>query len=213
MVLAFLYCLAKKSNSVDDLISKYFQHKVAIIGDDSIIPRHSDFDNVVQDLKEIGFTLKEEKLNCKLQDCVFTNCNFSQINGQWYPKPNFDKIRASIFYHFKQRSWRLAYAKCNAYYVLSFLYPTNRAEAEELSRWILYNKSQELINEHSMDMFMTYGACISTKLKDNQIRFMWTGAESDLDGSESDSDTDLDNYPDEHIDNVMEAYEFAFSDL
>jgi len=174
-----LYNCAKEIRSVQGVIKFYNTENLAILGDDSIIPHIPIFQNLQQNSLEIGFELKPEKPTGVLKDCSFTNCGFELINGKWLPRPNFDKIRASIYYNFKNKSWRFAYAKVNAYYVLSYYFPLYHQEAIELQRWILMKKDNIMKNfEGSLDDKLTYEAALSTRLEDSQIEFMWTGNEA-----------------------------------
>lgn len=176
VVLVVLYTLSRGCTTVTELLTKAANHHLSILGDDSVLPRHTDFLHFVEDCHDLGFTLTQEKMGCTITEVEFLNNSFVLISGIFLPRPNFDKIRSNIYYHFKQRSWRLAYVKVAAYKVLSFYHSPYVEEARLLLNYIL--------KEHYIDMrdesndILSLNATLTTNLSDNQIRFMWTGDEA-----------------------------------
>jgi len=177
LILVLFYVLAKKSVDLSDLLFKIDGHFCACVGDDSVVPHHQDFSNIVGDALDLGFVFKPERPPGELSDCVFTNCDFAQIGGRWFPKPNFDKVKANVFFHFKAKSWRLSYIKCCALRILSWNFPKEREEAERLCAYILKKYQRAMEVEHSMDSKVTYTSAISAYLPSDQVDFLWSGNE------------------------------------
>lgn len=178
LILVLYYVVAKKSRDLKDLLSRISQHFCACVGDDSVVPHHEDFSNVAGDALDLGFVFKPERPTGELQDCSFTNCGFVQIQGRWFPKPNFDKVEANVFFHFKAKSWRLAYVKCCALRVLAWNFPEERLKAERLCAHIMKKYKRAMEVEHSVDDKISYDSAVSAYLPAEQIDFLWTGNES-----------------------------------
>jgi len=178
LILVLFYCLAKKSVNIADLLKKIAAHSCACMGDDSVVPHHPDFTDIVSDSLELGFVFKPEKPPGELADCVFTNSEFSLQNGMWFPKPNFEKVKANVFFHFKAKSWRLSYVKCCALRILAWNFPEEREQAERLCAFILKKHQRAMEVEHSMDDKVSYHSAISAFLPSSQIDFLWSGNES-----------------------------------
>jgi len=176
MELVILYTLAKKSSNLDDLMKKISQHNCLILGDDSVIPHHPDFCDLQSDAKELGFFLEPEALSVTIDGVVFCNNMFVYIDGMYLPKPNFEKIRTNIYFHFKKHSWRLAYIKVCAYRVLAWMFKEYRDEAEMLCRYILEKHGMEMVNEQNLDVSLH--SARNAYLKPDQVDFMWRGNES-----------------------------------
>jgi hypothetical protein len=182
LILVLFYVLAKKSVDINDLMKKVELHYCACMGDDSVVPHHPDFTNIVGDSLELGFVFKPEKPPGVLADCVFTNSEFSLQNGRWYPKPNFEKVKANVFFHFKAKSWRLSYIKCCALRILAWNFTSEREQAERLCAFILKKYQRAMEVEHTMDDKVTYISAISAYLPSTQIDFLWSGNEAASNG-------------------------------
>lgn len=178
LVFVTFYHLACKSSSYDDLLVKIQKHRCACIGDDSVIPHHPDFDGYVANCASLGFSVKPEKLCVPLSECVFTNCEFVRFNNSYYPRGNFDKIKANIYYHFKASSWRLCYVKCCALRILAWNFIQEREEAERLIHWIVKNHDRDMRAETMIDDKVSYQSALASYLEPRQIQFMWDGLES-----------------------------------
>jgi len=179
----WVYILARKCTTLDQLLEKCKFHKLALMGDDSVVPHHEDFYGAQDIALELGFTIKPEAPTGPLSSAKFVNCNFSVVKlstgrDYWLPHPNFDKILANIFFHFKSSSWRLAFVKCCALRVLAWNHPEMRKRAELMIGWIRRNKDLIMQHEISMDDTITYESAVAAYLPVKQIQFMWYGDES-----------------------------------
>jgi len=179
LVHLYSFCLYNNGKSFEELYRLSRLHHLAIMGDDSVVPKHPHFSNVSRDARDLGFNLTEEMPPGPLFSGKFLNCGF-KVNklGYWYPVPNWDKIRSGIYYAFESHSWRLAYVKVCAYRTLAYLDEYHFQEAERLLDYILKNHKYELeFGEAAMDSKLTYLSCLSSKVSLDQLDFMWTGSE------------------------------------
>jgi hypothetical protein len=174
--LVIIYTLAKHCSSFDELMIKIESHNLTIMGDDTVIPDHEDFKDIQEDCIDLGFNLEPEILHVDIEHVVFLNSGVHLKNGVYYPKANFEKIRANIYYNFKKNSWRLAYVKCCAYRVLAWFYDKERNEAEELIRYIDKHHKNAMKNEQVPEL--TELSARAAYLPPSQIEFMWSGNES-----------------------------------
>jgi len=113
-----------------------------------------------------------------LSDARFLNAGFHHNGTVWLLKPNFEKIRASIFFLWKSRSWRLCYVKVCAYRQLVFPFPKFRDEADRLLHYILTKHGDDMRNENSMDNVLTYGSTRAALMSNEANEFLCTGFES-----------------------------------
>lgn len=173
--LVWLYTLAKLCSNLQELVAKASQHHCAVLGDDSIVPAHIDFANIIEDAQELGFEIKPEALDVVLSDSIFLNNSFLYINNVFVPKPNFEKLRANIYWHFKKHSWRLCYVKVCAYRVLAWNFPDFRNEAELILVYIIKNYDQLMQSE--VNELVSYYSARAAYLPAAQIDFMWFGNE------------------------------------
>jgi len=174
--LTALYSLAKKYRTLPLLMEAVSKHNVSIMGDDSVFPVHSDFEDLVADASDLGFEYVPEALNVDIHNVVFLNNRFHMMStGIFVPCANMDKIRANIYFHFKKRSWRLAYVKCCAYRVLAWNFPVYLREAEDLIQFIRKHFDHVMKCEGVPEL--TYHSAITAYLPAKQIDFMWFGNE------------------------------------
>jgi hypothetical protein len=177
LILVLFYVLARKSRSYEDLLIKIDEHRCACVGDDSVVPHHPDFSDLISVASELGFVVKPERPTSSLDGCVFTNCEFVVIGSRWFPKANFNKVEANIFFHFKAGSWRLTFIKCCALRVLAWNYPEERDKAERMIQWISKKYDRLMRSEVSMDDKVTYRSAMAAYLPRQQVDFMWNGNE------------------------------------
>lgn len=178
LILVLFYVLARKSKTYEELLKKIEQHKCACVGDDSVVPHHPDFGDLIGVASELGFVVKPERPTCSLDKCVFTNCEFVLIDNRWFPRANFGKVEANIFFHFKAGSWRLTFIKCCALRVLAWNYPEEREKAERMIQWISKKYDRLMRSETVIDDKVTYKSAMAAYLPRQQIDFMWSGNES-----------------------------------
>jgi len=181
LMLLFLYIIAKSKTNVMEVLTAYYASPGKIFGDDSLFRQVAwltNIDYVMQSAKELGFTLKLECPVGPLRDAKFLNAGFELRGTAWYFKPNFEKIRASIFFLWKARSWRLAYVKVCAYRQLVFPFKEYRREADRMLKYILDNHDNDMRNETVMDDRITYAGARGSLMSDRDNEFLCTGYES-----------------------------------
>jgi len=176
--LVFLYSIAKEGElqTMEELIQIADDLHCVILGDDSVIPKHPAFANLINDASDLGFNLKPEAQSVDIFNAVFCNNRFVFSDGLYLPEPNFEKLRTNIYFHFKRHSWRLAYIKCCAYRTLAWMFPYYRKEAEGLCQWILTKKGKEMVVEVNPDV--TLHSARMSYLPPAQIEWLWRGDES-----------------------------------
>jgi len=174
----FLYVIACMCSSVEKVIEIYGSTPAKMMGDDSIIQYRPWLEQLVRRSRDLGFDLKLEVPLCPLKDAVFLNAGFHWSGAMWYFRPNFDKIRASIFFLFKSRSWRLSYVKVCAYRMMVFPFPEYRREADRMLSFIITKHGDEMKHEASMDTKITYQSAMASLMSDEENHFLTTGLES-----------------------------------
>jgi len=179
-----LYCIAIDCKTVGELLAIYYNSPAKLFGDDSIIQWQPWVDQIIDRAKHLGFSMKFECPRSKLKDARFLNAGFYRSASMWYFMPNFEKIRASIFFVFKSRSWRLTYVKVCAYRQLVFPYKVYRDEADRFLRYIIRHHDDDMRNEHSMDSKITYASARASLMSDADNQFLCAG----LEGSASTND-------------------------
>jgi hypothetical protein len=177
LILVLLYAIARGSTGLSQVLTTYYASPVKLFGDDSIMQEKDWVFNLVQYARELGFELKLECPPGPLSDARFLNAGFHHNGSVWLLKPNFEKIRASIFFLWKSRSWRLCYVKVCAYRQLVFPFIKYRDEADRLLAYILQKHGDDMVNEKSMDGTLTYGSCRAALMPDEQNEFLCTGFE------------------------------------
>jgi hypothetical protein len=166
LMLVFLYAIARMTPSVKTVLDTYYSSPAKLFGDDSIVQERDWVFNLVFFARELGFELKLECPPGPLRDARFLNAGFHHNGSVWLLKPNFEKIRASIFFLWKSRSWRLCYVKVCAYRQLVFPFTKYRDEADRLLAYILAKHGDDMVNEFSMDQTVTYGSCRASLMSD-----------------------------------------------
>jgi hypothetical protein len=173
-----VYNLARQSKTVVEVLTKYYTIRAKMVGDDSIFACSPLLEKFIDHSYELGFTVKRECDPGLLQDSAFLNAGFYYSNGMWFMRPNFDKMRASIFYLFKSKSWRLAYVKVCSYRMMCYAFKKYRDEADALLDYILKNHRVDMEREKSMDDKISYFSAISARMSDRDNEFLLTGKES-----------------------------------
>lgn len=203
LILAFLYCIALKCSTTMEVLEKYHTIRCKLIGDDSIFAETEHFVDLIPHARHLGFDLKYEVPVCKLSEAKFLNAGFSFQSGFWFMAPNFEKIRASVFYLFKSNSWRLAYVKVCAYRKLCFPFLRQREEADIMLRFIRIRHDLDMRREHSMDDKITYLGALANYMPDHDNLFLLTGQECAQHGTHHESIAAL---------NSMQSSDFYFFD-
>jgi len=158
-------------------LDAYFTTPAKLFGDDSIIQDKPWVHHAIARMAEIGFELKYECPVGPLTDARFLNAGFHQGATMWYFKPNFEKIRASIFFLWKSRSWRLAYVKVCAYRQLVFPYALYRREADRMLAHIVRFHDDDMKNEVQMDSVISYASTRASLMSDFDNEFLHSGFE------------------------------------
>jgi len=174
----FLYVVATVKMTVAEVLEVYGTTPAKMVGDDSIVQYRPWLGLVFERARDMGFDIRLEVPISPLRDAVFLNAGFYWSGSMWYFRPNFDKIRASIFFLWKSRSWRLAYVKVCAYRQLVFPFLTYRREADRMLSYILKYHGDEMRHEHSMDSRITYASARASLMSDEENYFLTTGLES-----------------------------------
>lgn len=162
---------------IHDLLKCYFEVPLRAMGDDSIIADHDWVGLTRSVARHLGFEIKLECPVGLLSESSFLNAGFHRVTEMWYMRPNFDKLRASILFNWKSRSWRLAYVKVCAYRMLVFPFERYRVEADAMLDYILRHHDDDMRREASMDSKITYFSALAARMSDSDNRFLVSGLE------------------------------------
>lgn len=163
--------------TLHDVLRCYFDVHLRAMGDDSIIADHPWVDFTRGVAKHLGFDIKLECPVGLLSESSFLNAGFHRVIEMWYMRPNFDKLRASILFNWKSRSWRLTYVKVCAYRMLVFPFERYRVEADAMLDYILRHHDDDMRREASMDSKITYFSALAARMSDSDNRFLVSGLE------------------------------------
>jgi hypothetical protein len=177
LMLVFLYVIACRVNSVAEVLAVYSRTPAKMMGDDSIVQYKPWLRDLITRARDMGFDFRLECPISPLADAVFLNAGFHWTGSMWLFRPNFDKIRASVLFLFKAKSWRLCYVKVCAYRQLCFPYPEYRAEADKMLGYIYRHHDDEMRGETAMDARITYESARAALMNDSENRFLCTGLE------------------------------------
>jgi hypothetical protein len=177
LMLGGLYTIACDCQTAAEVVRVYWDSPAKMFGDDSVIQDRPWVHKMVERMRHLGFELKLECPVGPLRDARFLNAGFWWSGSMWYFKPNFDKVRASIFFLWKSRSWRLAYVKVCAYRQLVYPYKLYRDEADRLLRYIITNHDDDMRNEKQLDATLSYESTRASLLSDARTEFLHSGAE------------------------------------
>jgi len=152
-----LYHLGKDCETTDELVEKYHNAGVKIVGDDDVIPYHPMWEGLVESSGEIGFHTKVEAWRVPLTSLSFLNFGFIfDINTRMYTfKANEDKIFSALFLFRKDDSWRLTLARL---YAMKILFYTNKLRYYEILHYIdfiLARYKPDISGETRMDNIIT----------------------------------------------------------
>lgn len=163
--------------SLDAVLVRYFETPLRAMGDDSIIANHDWVEPSRSVARHLGFDIKLECPVGLLFDSSFLNAGFHFTGVMWYMRPNFDKLRASILFNWKSRSWRLTYVKVCAYRMLVFPFERYRVEADAMLDYISRNHDEDMRRETSMDSKITYVSALASRMSDRDNRWLISGLE------------------------------------
>lgn len=184
LIWVWLYVLSEFFTTIESLVGKYHELAMKIMGDDTIVETDPALNNLQVQAKFIGFEITKEVETGPLSSARFLNMGFVFDQGRqfWMFQPNFEKLRASIYYHFKNRSWRLCFAKLCAMRVLVYPYYEYRLEIDRLIAYVVTEHEQDMINEMHMNDVLTYTAAKCQYKDDKQIEFLIYGDEYRISG-------------------------------
>jgi len=163
--------------SVEETLQHYFRTPLRAMGDDSIIANHGWVERSRGVARHLGFDIKLECPVGLLSESSFLNAGFHRNVLVWYMRPNFDKLRASILFNWKSRSWRLTYVKVCAYRMLVFPFERYRAEADAMLDYILRHHDDDMRHEVSMDSKITYYSALASRMSDRDNLWLVSGLE------------------------------------
>jgi len=184
MELVFSYHLAKKCYPEQHEYEAFVAKKVLLLmGDDSIFPDEKCWEGLDDSASECGFVMTDEVPEpVPLTDAKF--CGFSWIKakyGMYVYSANVDKLMANIFFHMKQQSNRLAYAKACAARVL--LYPLQNRDFQIVNMMLGHMRTQlhtEMRGEYQMDNIITYEGAMAQYKTDQEIEQLIYGVEGSV---------------------------------
>jgi hypothetical protein len=184
LIWVWLYVLSEFFTTIETLVGKYHELAMKIMGDDTIVETDPALNNLQVQAKFIGFEITKEVETGPLSSARFLNMGFVFDQGRqfWMFQPNFEKLRASIYYHFKNRSWRLCFAKLCAMRTLVYPYYEYRLEIDRLIAYVVTEHEQDMINEMHMNDVLTYTAAKCQYKDDKQIEFLIYGDENHISG-------------------------------
>lgn len=163
--------------SVSKILQVYYSTPAKIYGDDSIFQMRGWLLRAIEFGRELGFSLKLECPISKLSGAKFLNAGFHRGDTGWLFRPNFDKIRASILFLWKARSWRYCWVKICAYRQLVYPYADYRAEADRMLRYIERHHDKDMRMEVQHDSALTYASCKASLMPNAQNEFLSMGYE------------------------------------
>lgn len=164
--------------TLEETLTRYFATPAKKMGDDSIFAHRDWLEWTRARAGDLGFTIELECPVGLLFDAKFLNAGFHRAAMLWYMRPNFEKIRASILFNWKSRSWRLTYVKVCAYRMLVYPFQVYRAEADGMLDYILRVHAEDMRSEHSMDSRVTYAAALAARMPDRENEWLCSGMES-----------------------------------
>jgi len=177
LMLVFLYVIPTQFDTVQEILQVYNTTPAKMVGDDSIIRDRPWLRMLIIRARDLGFDIRYECPTGPLDDAHFLNAGFHRSGGMWFFRPNFDKIRASVFFLFKAKSWRLCYVKVCAYRQLVWPFDAYRQEADRFLQYISTHHDNEMRNEVHMDSRLSYEAARSALMSDAENRFLHSGLE------------------------------------
>jgi hypothetical protein len=162
---------------LQEVLMCYFNTSARIMGDDSIILNYDWVERTRSVVRHLGFEIKLECPVGLLSESSFLNAGFHRTGLVWYMRPNFDKLRASILFNWKSRSWRLTYVKVCAYRMLVFPFERYRVEADAMLNYITQHHEDDMRRETSMDSKITYASALASRMSDRDNRWLVSGLE------------------------------------
>jgi len=174
----FLYELALNTENVDEILEAYYSIPIKMMGDDSITALDPRLATIRDTCLDLGFKLSLERPDGPLKEATFLNSSFyfNELRRKWVPCPNFDKIRANVFYNFKNRSWRLTFVKICSLRKLGYAFDDVREECDYYLQWIMKNKEREMMHEKCEEL--TFYAALSSLMPNHENDFLVYGDEN-----------------------------------
>lgn len=180
LLFAFLYCIAKETTTVEQIIDAYNELPGKIMGDDSIMVDEPLTRSFLFHSWEIGFESTMEGEG-NILEVPFLSANFSwdHEHHMFVNKPNYNKLLASILFYFKKKSWRLTYAKLCAALMLVWPFPEWRMQIQTMLNYVVTNYDIEMRNEKQIDDLIKYDQIKTLRMTPSELNFLIYGVESD----------------------------------
>jgi hypothetical protein len=182
-IVILLYHLAKKCNSIQELMDKVDENEAESMGDDSILADKEDWDGLESSSLEIGFEMTPEiKGAVSPTEAKFLNFSwkFNVVHNMWVFVPNYDKLFAGLYFYRKNNSWRLTLAKLCAMKVLCYTDEYYYKIVCFYIDFIWKHHMQDLKNEINLDDKISYNSLRAMELDDKQIEFLIYGLENEV---------------------------------
>jgi hypothetical protein len=172
----YLYDLSFSCETVDELVQLYRSTAVKIMGDDSIFEDRTEFRDVIPHVSDCGFVLTLEASG-PIEDCTFLSRGFVRDNnkGCYIFRPNFDKLMSSVFFWFKNSSWRLAFVKLCSVRKMVYPFEDWRREVDSLIQYCFSKHNDDMMAEGRMDEIISYDAVISNFMSNSENEFLIYG--------------------------------------
>jgi len=176
MMIVFLYTVSFSCNSVDELIVKYQELAVKIMGDDSIFEDRAEFADTISKASDLGFKLTLEASG-PIEQCTFLSRGFYFDSKKrcYIFRPNFDKLAASVFFWFKRSSWRLAFVKLCAVRQMVYAFDDWRQEIDCLIQYCFSRHNDDMIREGHLDLLITYNSVVAALMSNERNEFLIYG--------------------------------------
>lgn len=171
------YSLPYHAPPLNEVLMRYFETRLRAMGDDSIIANYDWVERTRSVARHLGFDIKLECPVGLLSESSFLNAGFHRTELMWYMRPNFDKLRSSILFNWKSRSWRLTYVKVCAYRMLVFPFERYRVEADAMLDYVTRHHDDDMRRETSMDSKITYFSALASRMSDRDNRWLVSGLE------------------------------------
>lgn len=177
-----LYSIIKDNpSSSDSQILKMLKNvRGKLMGDDSILRESQHVVNLCRNAYDLGFVMTYEADPGPITAAKFLNFGFSYdlFYRKFVPKPNFDKLWASVFYNRKRDSWRFTLAKLYGIRILVYPFKEHRDMVDDLITYIWQQFKDLLMAETQYDELITLHSLISMKLTDEEMVYLIYGFES-----------------------------------
>jgi len=145
--LAFWYFTCKEFPTIPQALAHRMFNIVKGYGDDSVARACAAYRRCLTDADEIGFEFTIESFGSLLEGSTFLSnvFHFDRNWKKWIAIPNYDKLRASLYYDFKEKNWPLVWAKTCALRTLCWHNKEIVRETDRIFDFIEKEHSRELI--------------------------------------------------------------------